>query len=389
MPKYLWAGKSPAGAQSAERVEADDAEQAKAILEAQGWTNLELHKSEIAEFVEKGAAAASNPDYKVNLTPEQELKFQKGENPRFLGQWWNNIVEAKGTIGFTALLLAWSIYRHRLWGTIIFSVILFALLFLFPVLHLWFVAPMKAYQKMHSARTWWRWAEVLQCLDELKRAQGRTKIGIGRADLARYWGLALVGTGLVEQGIAIFTKEAEEAQMPEWMKVSHLAVMYNVAQQFDKALECRRQAVAVSNGDVNASIDLANYLVDPLNFPDEAKALLAKIETKTVPAIGRPYIPLIKGLIAWREGHFKSADSLLRESLRGTEQNANNRYYIFESSILIGKGRLAVVNAALGNKAEAQKFFAESEAYLSTTKRNDLIAEYKKHMAQSAVAQPA
>src|SRR5206468_2564867 len=106
----------------------------------------------------------------------------------------------------------------------------------------------------------------------------------------------------------------------------------------------RRAAVTASNEDATACIDLASYLVDPMTMTEEAKSWLKKIETKTIPAIGESYIPLLKGLIAWRENDFQTANSHFSEALKIKEKNAKNRYFAFEASILSLKGRLAIVN---------------------------------------------
>ena len=48
MPTFLWSGKAAEGRQQSERVEAENAQAAKAILASRGWTDLELIKDELA-----------------------------------------------------------------------------------------------------------------------------------------------------------------------------------------------------------------------------------------------------------------------------------------------------------------------------------------------------
>jgi tetratricopeptide (TPR) repeat protein len=384
MPTYLWSGKSPSGEERAARVEAADVETAKAALLAKGWSNLELHKTEIGEYIEK-----SSPNPIPKLSPQEDLKFHKGENAGLFGQWWSNLVEAKGTLLLIGACLAMAIYRRNTASILTFGGILVGLILLFPVLHIWFGQTKNLFVKLHTARTWWRWQEVLQYIDQLKRAHTRTNVGISKANLARYWALALVGTGHLEQGVKIFNDEAEKEKMPEWLKLSFIAEMYNVAQQFDKSLELRRQSVSLCNGETTAVIDLAIYLVEHFTFVDEAKALLAEVETKTVPVIGKPFVLSLKGLIAWREGDYQTAERFFRESLQLKQANAKNKYYIYEGGILLAKGRLAMVNAALGNKQVAQQLFAEAEPYLKVTRCDELIAEYHKHMSATPSLQSA
>jgi len=47
MPTFLWSGKDAEGRQQSERVEAENAQAAKAILASRGWTDLELIKDEV------------------------------------------------------------------------------------------------------------------------------------------------------------------------------------------------------------------------------------------------------------------------------------------------------------------------------------------------------
>lgn len=390
MPEYLWSGTSPSGEKdSAERVDAETAEAAKAILVARGWTNLQLQTGEISHYIHNAMAKVTPAEYQPHLTPKEELQFHKGEQPTFWRRWMDSMFEARGTIGFCAALLGWSIFRHRTWGIVVCSLALFAVIILFPVIHFWFAASSRSFVRLNTARTWWRWEEVLQCIEEMKKAHQRTKIGMGRAELARYWGLALAGTGQIEQGITIFSKEAAASKMPEWMRLSHIATMYNVAQQFEKALETRRECFVVSGEDPIAGIDLASYLLDPFDSVDDAKSLLAKVETKTLPAIAISAIPRLRGMIAYREKDYRLADRYLRESLAGTLESAKTRYHVFEGSILLLKAKLAIVNAALGNKDEAKSFFEASRDYLAATKRQDLIDAYNGHLNSRPVPQTA
>lgn len=383
MPTYLWSGKNPSGEESAERVEAPNVEEAKATLEGRGWTQLQLHTGEMANYIHKSMAKVTPTEYQPQLTPKEELQFHKGEQPGFWQRWMTSVVDAKGTIGFCAVLLAWSIYRQQTVGIVIIGALLLVVVFLFPVIHVWFAAPSKLFIRLNTARTWWRWQEVLQCIDQLNKAHKRTKIGMGRAEVARYWSLALAGTGQVEQGMKLFSEEAAASNMPEWLRLSHIGTMYNVAQQFDKALEYRRQSFVASNEDSIACIDLASYLLDPFEFVEEAKVLLSKVEGKTLAAIVIPAVTRLRGMIAYREKDFVSADRLFRESLAGVLQNAKNRYHVFESSILLLNAKLAIINAALGNRVEAQRFFKGACAYLVATKRQDLISAYHGYLKGS------
>jgi hypothetical protein len=73
----------------------------------------------------------------------------------------------------------------------------------------------------------------------------------------------------------------------------------------------------------------------------------------------------------------------MSQALAGFQKRAEHRYYIFEPSILLAQGYLAWINAALGNKTAARKYFARSEKYLVTIRLDEVIQEYRKHLAQN------
>lgn len=217
----------------------------------------------------------------------------------------------------------------------------------------------------------------------------KKKMGVGRAQLARYSGLALAGTGRLEEALRVFDEETASANMPEWMRLSQIGSMYYVAEQFDKTLEYRRRAAVVANDDVTPSMDLAICLLDHFTFVDEAKVLLAKIESRTLSDTSASFLPKLRGMIAYRENDFRSADRCFREALAGLEKKAKGRYHLYEGSLLTLNARLAVVNAALSNKADAEKFFNISRSFLLATKRQDLIDAYHTYSNRNPLPQPA
>src|SRR6185369_16827359 len=99
------------------------------------------------------------------------------------------------------------------------------------------------------------------------------------------------------------------------------------------------------------SLDYGAYVVQRFNRPDEARKLLAIAEATPLPELAGAAVPALRGMIAFREGNFGSADASMREALAILQKRPKNKRYIFEPSILIAEGYLAVINAALGNQA--------------------------------------
>src|SRR5262245_17522381 len=134
MPTYLWTGKNTRGQEQTERIIANTAEEAKGVLVGRGWTDLQLHTTDIHDFVRQGIDAVSDPEYRPDLTPEQEAAYVKGTAPGFWANWWKSLRESSATLLIVGLWFTWSVWRHKLWSLIISGGVLVAMAFLFPAL---------------------------------------------------------------------------------------------------------------------------------------------------------------------------------------------------------------------------------------------------------------
>lgn len=376
MPTFLWTGKTASGQEEVDRITADTPEAARKILEERGWTDLRQHTTEIHDFVKSQGNAASDPEYRPKLTPKEDLAFMKGTAPGVWTNWLKSLWESAYSILIFGAGLAWGIYRHNLPAMLIFGALLVLIVFLFPALHIWFSQTKNAFQKLHSARNWRRWDEVLQCLDKLQSAQSATKIGIGAAEIARYRALALAGLGRLDEAVKLFEEAADTAKMPAWLFHVHLATVYSTAKEYERGLEMYRLALDEATDKSIVLIDMSGFLVERFNRPDEAKQLLAQAEGLQLSELARNFLPKVRGLIAYREKDFAAMDRHFREALANNQKQPPNKYYIFEPAILSCKGYLAVSCAALGKKDEARAYFAEGGKYLSTICLDEPVAEY-------------
>jgi hypothetical protein len=78
-------------------------------------------------------------------------------------------------------------------------------------------------------------------------------------------------------------------------------------------------------------------------------------------------------MIARQQGDMKLAKKGLEEALRGFIEFPHTD--LAEGLLLLTKAYLVTVYAALGNKGEAQKFYAETQAYLTAVGEKELLAE--------------
>jgi tetratricopeptide (TPR) repeat protein len=379
MPNFLWSGKAPSGQEEAEEVAAETPAEARKILEARGWTELRQHTTEVSDFIHRQQSLISRT--RPRLTPKERLQYCRGTAPGLWGNWIKVIGNSVVTYLLLAGVLGWAIYdrqmpQDRFWIAISAAVLAYGM-FLYPVLRWWFRQTKRLFVKLHTARTWYRWDEVLQCLDKLVKARHKTNIGINDYSMARYRALALAGLGRLDEAITGFTAAAEKANTPPWLYHTALANIYTVARQYDKALGNYRTAFEAATDKSIICIDLAMYLVNRFNCPQEARQLLAQAETMQLPENAIPHLALLRGVIAYREKNFSEMDKYVLEALADFEKHPRAKLYLYEGSILNCKGYLAVSSAALGRKSEARKYFARTEKYLELKNQNDLISECK------------
>jgi tetratricopeptide (TPR) repeat protein len=391
--KFLWSGKGPSGQEEVEEVYGETPEEARRVLEKRGWTELRQHNTDMHDFVVRQIRESEKPDEcdcddDPPLTPREHLQYHQGTAP---GMWSHWLADLRGSVKFILVLLlcmALALFVGKLtvakeiWIGFLAVVVLFTV-FLYPVLRWRSGRTKRAFVKLSLARTWHRWDEVLRCLDELAASKESTNIVIGDYEMDRYRALALTGQGRLEVGLNLYRAAAEKARTPEWLAHASEAVMFVTARQFDRALESYRAALEAAVDKSIVCLDMGALLVQRFNQPEEAKQLLAQAQKMQLSELARIHVPMLRGAIAFREGDFRTMDKGMREALAGFEERAvPKKAYLFEGSILMCKGYLAVSSAALGKKDEARRFFAEAGEYLKVIELTDLVRQYEVSMGK-------
>ncbi|HEV2329739.1 MAG TPA: hypothetical protein VGY56_13235 [Verrucomicrobiae bacterium] len=385
MPNFLWSGIAPSGRDEAEEVTAETPAEARRILEARGWTELRQHTTDIADFIRQRQSLISRNRRK--LTPKEKLQYHPGTRRGFWLNWLKNISKDAVVILVIAGLLTLIVNRQApsqdLW-IVTCAICLAFIVFRYPVRRWWFQQTKRLYVKMHKARVWHRWNEVLSCLDKLVKSQQATHIGINDYSMAWYRALALAGLGRLDEAIAGFRTTAEKANTPPGLYYSTLAGIYTIAGQYDQALESYRTALEQATDKSLILIDMGMYLVKRFNRPQEARQLLDQAEKMQLSESAISHLPLVRGIIAFREKDFSAMDKHMREALANFEKRPRNKRYLYEASILNCKSYLAVSSAALGRKSEARKYFAQTEKYLQLDKQKDIIQEYENWISRGS-----
>jgi tetratricopeptide (TPR) repeat protein len=379
MPNFLWSGKNSSGQEEAEEVTAETPAEARQILEARGWTELRQHTTEVSDFIQRQQRLTSRN--KPKITPKERLQYRQGTAPGLWGNWLKSLQKATVTILLLAGLLTWSVSHRQMpndniWIASI-AFLLAYVVFVYPVLRWWFRQTKRLFVKLHTARTWHRWEEVLRCLDKLANSQQATHIGLNDFSVARYRALALAGLGRLDEALSGFRTAAEKTETPAGLYYPTLASIYTVARQYDQALASYRTGLEEATDKSTLYIDLGMYLVGRFNQPQEARQFLAQAEKMQLTELAISHLALLRGVIAFREKDFSAMDQYVREALADFEKRPPAKRYIYDAVILNCKGYLAVSSAALGQKKEARKYFAQAEKYLELIDRKDLINEYQ------------
>lgn len=383
MPKFLWSGRTALGREEVEEVFAETPDEARKILEARGWTDLRQHTTDIDDFIRREIRESRKPRPYDNdpVSPRERLQYRQGTAPGFWSKWFANLQRFGIYILMLVVCLALALIgKLTLAKEIWIGFLLIALaytLFLYPALHWKYRRTKRAFVKLHHARTWHRWDEMLRCLDELAASKEATNIAIGDFSMERYRCLALAGLGRLDEALAIFRAASDKAKTPAWLAHSFEGTTYATAKQYERALECYRRSLETAVDKAIPGIDLAMFLVQRFNRVEEAKKLLAEAEAMQLSETARIHVPQLRGAIAFREKDFAAVDKNMREALAAFVDRPGKKLYIYEASILLSKGYLAVSSAALGRKDEARQFFAESGKYLKTIDLMDLVREYE------------
>ncbi|PYJ84800.1 MAG: hypothetical protein DME22_11390 [Verrucomicrobia bacterium] len=377
MPTFLWSGKDAEGRQQSERVEAENAQAAKAILASRGWTDLELIKDEVgySEALHMEPAEWMREEFKKQHTPDKEAAFFKGkERPGLLAQTWTGIKESIRPILVCAALLGWGIYSHRMWPIIIGAGGLAVCVFLTPVLHFvfaFFARSSREYSRLNKAKVWARWDEVLHCVEQLRHADRLTGAAVPEIELSRCRAQALAALGRLEEGLVEFRKFEGAPKVEHWLYLSLLAGIYDAALQFEKGLELRRQAAAEKPDTSAVWIDVAYASVRGLNRPAEAREALARAEKLAITGLGKPYLFFLRGIILWRERKPTEARQQLDQALVGFQPMAHHD--LVEGLVLFTKSYLCAVHGELGNSSDAKKLFVGVERFLVAHREEELL----------------
>lgn len=358
---YTWSAKDKSGQTVIREIQAETGEQSKAILVAEGYTDMELKEDEVASVAR--ASLKNDAGFlsrAITMTAEDRLKPR--DNPKIgIG---TKVIWLFIIVGFVALEI---IQGHYL-SAIIFTGGLCLLLLFFVCL----VLPSIYYKKMVEASDWYRWDEVLSLIGKLKRIGRISIVKIPGSELTRYRAMAFVAEGRLQDGLTEYQKCEGRPDCPPWLYKQFVSSLYTMAKQYDQAIEYNRLAIQ-EKPMASAWWDLvyryARYKRDPV----KAREAMTEAEKGTVTDVAKPFCTRCRGVIAYLEGDYATAKTELETTIDIIEKRT---WFPFKGAGLsISRAFLCCVLAKQGDLPAAKRNFDLARKYLEATKEHDLIAE--------------
>jgi len=374
---YTWSVKDKDGQTVIKEIEAENAEDAKFILLAQGYTDLVLKEDEVMAVVREGFE--KNKKFlgeEIKITAADRLKHRDDPTVTF----WDLLRKGVGQ-SWSLLLMIIAFAAYEIWrGNYISAVVLLGALGLWLVFLLCMGLPSIYYKKLIEAADWYRWEQVLSLVDSLKIIGRISFVKVPATELTRYRAKAFVGLGDLQKGLAEYQSCEGRADCPGWLYKLFVAGLYTLAKQYDKAIEYNLMSIA-ENSNSTAWFDLAYRYARHKRDPIKAKEAAAEAEKSPSTDIVKPFRDKCRGVIAYLEGDYPSAKSELENSIHAVEKVKWRPFS--DGHLAIARAYLCCVLAKQRDLPAAKKNFEMAKEYLIATKEDELIAECRQLIGTS------
>lgn len=369
MPRYLFSGTSPQGKpRDAVHQSAADPATARQALAAAGWTELELQSDDIMLLSQKAAREASDPDLAVDSPAGEELRGLQGRFDGFLTlvlRSWTS--DWKSTLMAVALLAA-GLWWQRVWMMVGGA----AWLLVAPGLVLWSSQSSTWFDRLQLAKARGQWNEVIRCVEKLRRTGGSTGIAVPEYELQRNHAVALAGMGRLDDALEKWAPFCGTPEVPEWLFLSFKAGLLETGKEMQRSLETRMRAAELKPDQGTNWIDLAMFQVMRFGDVPAAREALARARQCELPAITKPYLDLVDGLILWRENDLQASRPLLERALAACQTPPNRSSW--ESITRIIETHLGIVAGLQGDRATARRLYEKTLPYLEAHREMEMLA---------------
>jgi len=372
MPNFIWTAKDKFGKPAVKELTAETIAESKAMLLAEGYTDLELKNDEIIDASRQGFASAN----KGRKSRPEEFVRHLGNIPQTpLKLILRNIVRDAVFYLLMISLMVLAIFRGHKTNAIVTGIITVGWL----VFRIWVSLPQIYYAKLNKAKDWYQWTKVLQLIKSLERIQLIHFIKLPVTELIRARAQALAGLGRLSEALMEVQKSENQPGVPSWLYNSFVSQIYSIAKEYDKSLEYAWKALEEKQTPV-LYLDQANRLLRYKKDTVRAKEMLSKIEKDTLAEFARPYYLRCQGILDYIEGDYASAKEELEVSLKMMEQTRDIPFR--DGNIGMVKGYLCCVLAKQDNLTAAKRCFEQAREYLIATSETELLEECKKAVGE-------
>ena len=343
------------GKRSTQRITAPSAKAAMEALNDQGCTDIVLHTDDVAAIVSRQMPPDPNDDGEEYTTPADEVEFRFMTDvgyffyllPRlYLEGWLLSLISV-----VVLALLIWSGFYQYYFGKIIALVPAFFLVLPLGIaIHSFLFSTKRDYDDLVEAGCWGRWEEVIQRAPKLRGKIPNFELDVRLA-------AAYAGLGRFDEGLALCQRYLDSPEVPASMYYGRLSELYEVAQRYDEAVACHREAYEVAEDSTTAVLDLAMALLRHNQDLELARKLIAEAEAMPISDVLQLFLPFLKGLAALNgHSHAEALDLLTRteEMLRPVAAGSAPIRNILDDV----QGFKAIAYAKTGRLDDARKCFA-------------------------------
>ncbi len=364
MPTFLLTVTDEVGKRDTMSVSAETAQEAVALLESQGCTDITLH-TEDAGAVFTSVEVLEGGD----ITAADIVEFRSMSDGAFF--WWVTAMLYKKAWWLMVIALALLAINWLLSDGFGLTFFLACGLFLFPLaIAFWstFTGFARRYNRMLECFAWARWEQVLEQIPALRGSVPEFELDGREAG-------ALAGLGRLDEALALTKKHADSEEIPRWMYYGRVAEVLDVAKQHEEAM--RRHQLALDDAPENptAQLDLAMSLLANEAEPDLARRLIEQAQQQHLSDVLQLVLPGIEGLLALNEGRFTEAVPLFHQLDAGLRP-------LLPGSPLIGvfldagQGYLAITYAHLNEHEKAERHMQLALPRLRALKSNRILDRY-------------
>jgi tetratricopeptide (TPR) repeat protein len=370
MKVFLFSATAPDGRKVHERIEAAGLDQARYTLEIRRYHDIEFLTDENAADIQRSATAGTGVPEADPEVWTAEAEAESHRRPGVAVKIWWAFKQRSLIFGVLALanILSWRGGPPFGW----LDWLGFAATPLYALVFVKLVTPMILFQLILEAAVWHDWNKLRRLIGVARRLRKVTVTGIPELELDIREATALAAGGRLDEGLALMERHRGRAELAEYLFLSRLSGLYDVAGQYDRALALMEESAAKGPGGVSEWIDVAMVRIRRMHDAAGARAALARLEDKEVPALAQAVRLIVEGLILVEERDHERAVEYFRAGLEKLQVAAGNPLGL----ALFAEARAGTVIALarLGRKDAARKILAGERPLLEARQEKDLLA---------------